>query len=188
MKPRTHGALRLLMLGLPLLAGGCAVFTVGESEFGCPGRPAGVRCMTATDVYAATEHADRIEASAPDALGGDPRRMKENPATPANDATRDGAAAPRGAVQMTSVVALAERPLPVRTPARIMRVWIASWEDTKGVLHTGGYHFTEIEERRWSIGEEAVTEPVRFFSIQPRADPVKGAGRSRLAGDGGAGE
>ncbi|NIR30307.1 MAG: TraV family lipoprotein, partial [Gammaproteobacteria bacterium] len=56
----------------------------------------------------------------------------ENPGTRANNAPTDGGGSTPRVAQTTSVVPLAQRPLPVRTPARIMRVWIASWEDTKG--------------------------------------------------------
>ena len=46
---------------------GCA--TVGENDFACPGRPSGVRCASALEVYRATEGTDVIAATAGEALG-----------------------------------------------------------------------------------------------------------------------
>lgn len=48
--------------------------------------------------------------------------------------------------------ALPEGSVPVRSPARVMRIWVAAWEDTRGDLIVPGYLYTEIEPRRWEIG------------------------------------
>lgn len=45
--------------------------------------------------------------------------------------------------------------IPIRTPPKVMRVMIASYETIDGILHSGGYSFVEIEERRWQIGTPA---------------------------------
>ena len=42
--------------------------------------------------------------------------------------------------------------IPIRTPPKVMRVMIASYESKEGVLHSGGYSFVEIEARKWQIG------------------------------------
>ncbi len=55
---------------------------------------------------------------------------------------------------VSSVPALgrAEDPAALRVPARVMRIWIAPWEDSRGDLHAPGYLYTEIEPRRWALG------------------------------------
>jgi hypothetical protein len=58
-----------------------------------------------------------------------------------------------------------EDPLARRLPARVMRIWIAPWEDSRGDLHAPGYLYTEIEPRRWTIGGPA--EPERVMLIRP---------------------
>lgn len=40
---------------------------------------------------------------------------------------------------------------PFRVPAQVMRVYVAPWEDEQGDLHMGGYLFSEIAPRRWSV-------------------------------------
>ena len=170
---------------------GCAV---GNRDFSCPGRPQGVRCASAVDVYNLTGDTDAIAATAADAIGSDPSRATEARAAQSGRvqaATRDAPGQPpvAGHAPMTvpgappATVAeeqvlrvstsgapvgrlpLVDRPTPVRTPAQVMRVWLAPWEDTRGVLHIGGYHFIEVVGRRWTIGGPVNAEPARVFSI-----------------------
>jgi len=46
-----------------------------------------------------------------------------------------------------------EQPIPIRTQAKVMRIWMAPWEDDDGDLHADGYLYTEIESRRWNLGD-----------------------------------
>ena len=47
---------------------------------------------------------------------------------------------------------LPDRPVPVRTPSQVMRIWIAPYDDTDGDFIVSGYAYTEIEPRRWTLG------------------------------------
>lgn len=63
------GSLRLLGVGAAImLLAGCSSLNIGEEEYSCPGMPNGVQCMSARDVYAATND------------GNVPRPMKEDEA------------------------------------------------------------------------------------------------------------
>ena len=156
---------------------GCAA--AGSGQFSCPGRPAGVRCASAVEVYRLTEESDRMAATAGAAVADNPARAAEARAQQqaraeagaegvAGEAPADTSTAP-GAIEVSAAAfgpaPLVDRPTPVRTPAQVMRVWVAPWEDTKGVLHVGGYHYLEVVARRWSIGGPIHTEPARVFSI-----------------------
>jgi hypothetical protein len=46
-----------------------------------------------------------------------------------------------------------------------MRIWIAPWEDSRGDLHAPGYLYTEIDPRRWTLGEK--TERNRETLVRP---------------------
>ena len=50
---------------------------------------------------------------------------------------------------------LPDKPIPIRTPATVMRIWVAPWEDTDGDLNASGYIYTEIMPRRWVITDGA---------------------------------
>ena len=59
------------------------------------------------------------------------------------------AKSPAAAIKGTRVVSSGaglsqpEDPLALRVPARVMRIWIAPWEDSRGDLHAPGYLYTE---------------------------------------------
>ena len=191
MRSRYTGAGACLALSVIVIGGsGCAA--VGSGQFSCPGRPEGVRCASAREVYELTQQADSVEATADRALGNNPSR-----AAAARQAQGERAAAaaqpaqPRaepppadgGDMQVSTGSGMpgaalfpqVDRPTPVRTPAQVMRVWLAPWEDTRGVLHIGGYHYVEVVARRWTLGGPVNSEPARMFSInEPIFDPGSG--------------
>lgn len=47
------------------------------------------------------------------------------------------------------------RPLPVRTGAKVMRIWVNSWIDERGDLNYPSLLFTEITPRQWNVGNSA---------------------------------
>jgi hypothetical protein len=63
----------------------------------------------------------------------------------------------------------AEDPAALRVPARVMRIWIAPWEDSRGDLHAPGYLYTEIEPRRWALdARDDHTPVIRPLQIERR--------------------
>ena len=195
------GASACLALSVVVIGGsGCAA--VGSGQFSCPGRPEGVRCASAREVYELTQQADSVEATADRALGNNPSRAaaarqaqgeraaaaaqaaqpQAAPATPTSPRA-EPSPAEGGAMQVSTgsgtpgaaLFPQVDRPTPVRTPAQVMRVWLAPWEDTRGVLHIGGYHYVEVVARRWTLGGPVNSEPARMFSInEPIFDPGSG--------------
>lgn len=154
----THRSTKLLKpivtLGLLFTLAGCV--GIGESNFSCDEDEVGkddIRCMPVRDVYERTNNDDYLTAaeqeetknrgdstrSVPESNHIDPMNVPENYVTPN----------------------LPDRPVPVRTPAEVMRVWIAPWEDKAGDLVTTGYLYTEIEPRRWVIGDKAGSDSPR---------------------------
>lgn len=183
---RSRALTRSICLSM-LLVAVAACSTVGEKDFACPGRPAGVRCMSATEVYRATHDTDVVAPTSPKALGGDPtkspprvkRRGEDTSPAPKHQTHRSSPPSSEqtgeaGFLRTQILAPTVDKPIPIRTPAQVMRAWIAPWEDARGVLHAGGYAFIEVESRRWTFGETQTTaEPVRFFSIQHNAVEAK---------------
>jgi hypothetical protein len=85
-------------------------------------------------------------------------------AAPAADA-RSPAIAGTRVVSAGAALPRPEDPAALRVPARVMRIWIAPWEDSRGDLHAPGYLYTEIEPRRWALGAPAQAE--RATLIRP---------------------
>jgi conjugal transfer pilus assembly protein TraV len=143
---------------------GCSVLAIGESEYACKGYDTkGVTCMSAREVYHATENATSISNS-----------DFKNEEHEAEASGRNAQRQPSGAHQHGQPTTQQHRaagqyiqhkgPTPIRTPARVMRVWVDTYEDKQGDLHSPGLVYTEVESRRWNIGNQA---PRRAEKITP---------------------
>jgi len=132
---------KLALLTASVLAlNGCSYMGIGQGDFSCPGGIDGVRCMSARQVYQATESSDYVKT--------------------ASENDKSGASKPVGVLDHSNsslksqvVIPSIEQPVPIRTQAKVMRIWMAPWEDDDGDLHADGYLYTEIESRRWNLGE-----------------------------------
>ncbi|WP_394697362.1 type IV conjugative transfer system lipoprotein TraV [Pseudoxanthomonas japonensis] len=51
-----------------------------------------------------------------------------------------------------------------RESAKIMRIFVAPWEDEQGDLHMGGIIYSEIEPRKWRVGQR-MPEAANTFSL-----------------------
>lgn len=146
----------LAILGVVLLQAGCAT-----SKFACPAKQ-GVPCMSVSEVYERTEFSSSIE-------------LESAHGPVANSAGQLVPHAPAAASTLTSTVHVEEGslvldesttgPAPVTdallTGARVIRVWVAPWEDRRGDLHLPGYVFAEVQGRRWRVGNTApLSRPV----------------------------
>ena len=119
-----------ILLPMALLEG-CA------STFGCKGFPNSPICKSAMEAYKATDGA-----------------KVENPMEAQNlplDSARSGD--PKGHLAGLKALPKMIEANAVRTPPKVMRIWIAPFEDSDGDLQVGGFVFTELEARRWLIGQ-----------------------------------
>ena len=133
------------------LTGCTRMMTIGSPEYACKGMPEGVSCMSAKDVFAATEGDEyktqlKAEQEAAANKGKKANKSEGQPETRVLYAEgSDNAPIPMRA----------RNPLPIRTQAVVMRIAIDPWEDENGDLHVPGFIYTEIEPRRWEIGARA---------------------------------
>ena len=148
--------------------------------------PRGSSCISARDVYKLTNSGKPVvtidgKATALDpAPGGTERRHAAGPTAPvaasAQPALATTAQPTPGGTQGDLLQTIALRPedagamavVPLRTPSRVVRIWIAPWEDDAGRLHVPGFTYAEIEPRRWSIGEN---QPGRGLRLEPLPAP-----------------
>jgi conjugal transfer pilus assembly protein TraV len=153
-------------LGLLSILSGCSSFNVGSSEYACPGMPNGFQCMSARDVYAETNNGEVPRPMSEsvndheehDHEEHDHEEHKHSSARSSGDSVIDTYVAPR----------LPNKPIPIRTPAQVMRIWVAPWEDTNGDLIVTGYIYTEIEPRRWVVGESQSESEPAFKPLQAK--------------------
>ncbi len=173
----------LAVLSIAIISSGCA--SIGEKEYGCEGIPVGVTCMSSRDIF------DNSNA------GETPTRIVKNDVDNSSSSNLENehdldytyhADKPSKKISQVKTIRritdpvldtfvtpnIPDRPIPVRTPAQVMRIWVSTWEDQKsGALMAPGYVYTEIEPRRWVIGkpESAAKQQGRTFN--PLGSPNK---------------
>jgi conjugal transfer pilus assembly protein TraV len=141
---------------LPVLVGLAVFLSVGcATQYGCKGMPDDLQCLSTTEAYQVTDKA-LPEPSKPE--------------TPKSEAVKAEAIVPfpRHARQPVPKI---DDPTPIRTPAQVMRIWIAPWEDSDGDLMVSGYVYTELEPRRWMIGKSAPTVSPSLSPLQIEQRP-----------------
>ena len=154
---------------------GCAWLNPGEEEFACSGMPGSVFCHSARDVYEKTnsglvpspingntynkdcKDCVRAEDENPDLYADDEARKEESKASSIASTTRGHNGSTGKTLDVTNdeiinnyvTPYLPNRPVPVRTPAQIMRIWVGPYVDSNGDLVAPGIVYTEIEPRKW---------------------------------------
>lgn len=140
-------ATKFTLLGLVLTLSGCG------ANYNCKGLPEGVACQSARDVYNATNYAEYLGTNAEGKLykAGTPQQV----ASVSSVASAVQGYNPSG-------------PIPVRTPEKLMQIWIGPWEDSQGALHMPTVIYTEIENRKWVIGERTVDSQAKLSPLDVR--------------------
>lgn len=69
----------------------------------------------------------------------------------ASEPTIAAAPTPADVVESAAAKATAKAPEPTRTPASVLRLWVAPWEDADGNLHGASHVYTEVLPRRWQL-------------------------------------
>jgi len=113
----------------------------GDSKYACKA-PEGVACDSVSGTYANAIHhnlpsqrARRTPAARPDELG---ERVPEATMRAASPATAGDSR-------------LGVTPSPLRSQARVLRMWIKPWEDADGDLYDQGYVYVQVDNGQWLI-------------------------------------
>lgn len=144
------------------LAQGCATLGIGEDEFSCSGLPEGTRCMSVRSVYDNTHN------------GNVPRGVVEDEGNQAVDEDAKPEIIRRDLVDHYIAPDMPNRPTPIRTPAKVMRIWVAPYQDLDNDLVSASYIYTEIEERKW-LYDAPIQTQVRLSPIQTLPPEDSGA-------------
>jgi conjugal transfer pilus assembly protein TraV len=165
---------RWLILSLAILAG-CSSLNPYESNFDCQGYPDGVNCKSAREVYRLTDYREALSSEDRDDKKGkkNPKMLKnEIPAPAVSVNPGAGPPTPTSAVQGMPY----EGPLPLRTSAQVMRIWVAPWESQDGVLNMATYMYVEVVKRKWAVGEAKMQVAPQITPLQhleaPDATPA----------------
>jgi len=113
----------------------------GDSKYACKA-PDGVACDSVSGTYANALHNNLPSQQAQRSA----RRQKEaSEESPSQSLGRPISSATANASGM------AVTPTPLRTQARILRLWIKPWEDADGDLYDQGYVYVQVDNGQWQI-------------------------------------
>lgn len=146
----------LLAAGIMGLSG-CSWLGMGDSEFGCNGLP-GPRCVSPQQAY---EESNDNPSSYPKRAEKDEGWVEKHPSW----AVKGGKKKKGGEDEQQSLFTRAHgdqrdqallpsvgNPVPLRTEAEVIRIWIAPWEDKQGDLNLESLVYSEINKRKWVVG------------------------------------
>ena len=159
MKPLLWAA----VLGGVLLSGCASTMSGldGEAKFACKA-PEGVSCASLSGVYA-NAVADNLPGLRKDKPT--PTVTQQTPPPIQDRAPSSGE--------------------PIRTPPKMLRFWIAPWEDADGDLHDQSYVYVVADPGRWVIehNQRRIIDRYRPTFIQPQAPQSKEAPKPQSSGN-----
>lgn len=135
-----------VMVSGSLLLQGCSL-GIGESEYSCKNIGEGTKCMNTWDIYKLTNG-----GKSPSEMKKEAKEAKEKGETVSAASNTAQGGTSDTVIDNFVTPNLPNRPVPVRTPAVVMRVWYAPYTDADGNFVVPGYSYIEIEPRKWTLG------------------------------------
>jgi len=135
------------------LLGGCASTMNGlggEGSYACKA-PVGSQCTSVSGVYANSIHGQPPVSALP-------KHAKEPTST---------AAAATVASVSTAAPGLGASPSALRSQPRVLRLWIAPWEDADGDLHEASVVHVLVDTGRWLIERVIPANRQRVDAVRP---------------------
>lgn len=157
------------LLGLEGCASGGLSGIGGSSDYACAAPP-GVSCMSVTGigVNAAKNNLPALRVGVSTEVGkqGDGDKKEET----APKVVAYNAAAPAGGTRVSP--AGMDAPYsgqPLRTPPRVLRIWMAPFEDADNDLHDQKYLYVTVHTGRWLLEANQVNVQPQFKQVYPLA-------------------
>ena len=148
-----------LLLVIPMLTA-CSSNPFSSDNFACKNAyGGGVRCVSAKGVYAMTNNSDNVSYSKSDISEINVEKDKSN-----NSSNAKSAEVETNTSSPTYILPEADKPVPVRTNAKVIRVKVFPYEDQNGDFHAGDYIFSEVEQRKWSLAESQTSKVQRVMT------------------------
>jgi conjugal transfer pilus assembly protein TraV len=134
----------------------------GESKYACKA-PDGVACDSVSGTYANALHNNLPSQQAQRSARRQKEAFEESPSSKVGRAISSATANASG---------MAVTPSPLRTQARILRLWIKPWEDADGDLYDQGYVYVQVDNGQWQI--DHVQRQIRdvYAPLKPPPKPA----------------
>lgn len=173
------GPMVVALAGL-LVLGGCSNLSGlgGGSKYACKA-PEGVACDSVSGTYA-----NALHNNLPSQRQKQPSEASTTASVPSQSQSTVPRHAPHSAapaVATTGTLIPTQGASPLRSQARVLRLWTKPWEDADGDLYDQGYVYVQVSNGQWLI--DHVQRQVRDAYAQLRppskavADGATGAGQ-----------
>jgi len=129
----------------------------GQTDFACKAPP-GVTCSSLSGVYA-NAVANNLPGLRKDVSTLDKKQSEDKP-------RYQGSKTP-----ITGEAQLSGRA--IRTQAKVLRIWIAPWEDSEGDLHDQAYTYVVVDPGRWAIEHNHRQIVDQYRPVFVKQTPVK---------------
>jgi len=170
---------------------GCSVFSIGESDFSCPGLPQGVLCKSTKEVYMMTNgemkgapvadpFAVNPDGSSASEYSG-PFATKNISNERANVHNDNNANLLSGRNGTRPMLESANTVMPVLEPAKVIRVWVGPWTDSSGNLVYPTYVYSQVQQRTWSVKGAELGRAKVFTPVQVRSYDDANSGAAEAA-------
>ncbi len=146
-------SLAIVLSAVAALSAGCASTMSGlggEGSYACKA-PVGTQCTSVSGVYANSTH------------GPVPVSVLPKPAT----APASAPSASPGASGSATAAAVGTPATPIRSQPRVLRLWIAPWEDADGDLHEASVVHVLVDTGRWLIERVVPANRNRVDAVRP---------------------
>jgi conjugal transfer pilus assembly protein TraV len=156
----------LALAGLAAALGGCAstLAGVGGTESYACKAPVGAQCTSVSGVY----------ANASRGMSEVPRPLSKTSGSAAVGPARDSAnATPMRAGSQVVPAPGSTTPAALRSSPRVLRLWVAPWEDADGDLHDASFVHVVVDTGHWLV--DRVRPPARSrvdVATPPLAQPT----------------
>ena len=169
----TRPACRVTVYASVLTLFGCASMAGvgGSAQFGCKA-PVGVQCDSVSGTYsnALQQNLPSQQKSAPEASSAAPTVMDQLAGKRVATATYSGKGAALSSPAVNTLAPTREVSAPLRSSARVLRLWIKPWEDSDGDLHSQSYVYVPIDAGRWLIDHYRAPSRAAYAPVKaPRA-------------------
>lgn len=151
----------VLALSVVALLAGCSASGLdARGGFACKA-PEGVTCMSVSGVYE-TSRRNALPGQLPAAPQSSPRSDPGTAprAAPMNPASRSAPGARRTALTSGT---------PLRSAPRVLRIWLAPYEDSEGDLRDQGHIYVTVDRGSWQIEHTRRAIQERFAPIRALA-------------------
>ena len=150
---------RVAVLGLILAAtflSGCTSLSGvgGDTQYACPA-PRGVPCGSVSANYLQSLRGDLPGQPPNRRAGSDPGGASAATVTPGRSGNAN-----------------VDPETPLYSPPRILKLWVAPWEDRDGVLHDAAFVFVPIDRGHWLLDPVRAAPRLENRAIRPAAVPA----------------